>query len=455
MSSSNTPHFIKQLLSALDEFTSSKQTRFGRIQLDIEPVDVQSWFKGQKLLPKTYWSNKQNKEETATFGAVLTINQEAELSRLCESVLPKHPNMRLYGGRSFDGRAKSWPDFPNIQFILPILEFRRLEQRCWLICNLSSENGDWQQSITNAKKLLHNLQGPITLQPVVQKVISRQDLPDYQQWQTMVTEITSPDFQAHTAKVVLSRETKICCNKQVNAMDLLNLWQQRNPNSFQFIFQFKESSTFMGCSPERLYRREASHLVTEALAGTVARGETLTDDQKLATDLLNDEKCRHENQLVLDDIASRLHEISRNHHIAPEPRVLKLNKIQHLKRDIEADINPNLSDYDLLDNLHPTPAVGGSPRASALHYIKYNEPHNRGWYAGAVGYISHTYSEFSVAIRSALLEKKQIKLYAGAGIVTGSNPDQEWFELDQKISTVLSIFGVETKIAVKNNENKT
>ena len=432
---------IEAMLQALADFDLSKSALYSRIALDIPPLKIKSWFKAQQQLPKTFWSNKKDKEETATIGAILEITQEEELNWLCESVLPHYPLLRLYGGRSFDRRGASWPAFPNIRFVLPLLEVRRVGQTFQLICNLSRGKDGWLSSIAHAKTVLTELKEPQPLSPVEQKVLSRVDLPDFKQWHNMVTEVTSPSFQSHTAKVVLSRETTITCNQQVEAMDLLSLWQQRNPNSFQFIFQFERDNLFMGCSPERLYRREQSHLVTEALAGSVERGSTEGEDRKLATALLNDKKCQLENQLVLDDILSRLHQISLEHQIDSKPRVLKLNRIQHLKRYIQADINPNLTDYDLLDNLHPTPAVGGSPRASALRYIKYNEAHSRGWYAGAVGYISHIESEFSVAIRSALVEGEVIKLFAGAGIVSGSEPEQEWLELDHKISTVLSIFG--------------
>ena len=115
--------------------------------------------------------------------------------------------------------------------------------------------------------------------------------------------------------------------------------------------------------------------------------------------------------------------------------------LQHLKCDIEAELKPGVCDWQLLAALHPTPAVGGAPREAALAFIRECEPHDRGWYAGACGMLSRETSEFSVAIRSARIRGSRISLFAGAGIVAGSEPAAEWAELDNKIANVLSLLG--------------
>jgi menaquinone-specific isochorismate synthase len=84
--------------------------------------------------------------------------------------------------------------------------------------------------------------------------------------------------------------------------------------------------------------------------------------------------------------------------------------------------------------------VGGTPSSLALHLINELEPHRRGWYSGTVGYIGTRETEFAVAIRCALLQDNTVRLYSGAGIVPGSEPDAEWQELESKIRTVLSLF---------------
>ena len=122
-----------------------------------------------------------------------------------------------------------------------------------------------------------------------------------------------------------------------------------------------------------------------------------------------------------------------------EAQILQLRRLQHLKRHIHATLQPEVSDAQLLTALHPTPAVGGTPRRKALAYLREHEPFHRGWYAGACGLISDDVAEFAVAIRCMLLSGSTLRLYAGAGIVAGSEPAAEWQELDDKLANLLGL----------------
>ena len=135
--------------------------------------------------------------------------------------------------------------------------------------------------------------------------------------------------------------------------------------------------------------------------------------------------------------------------VAETSELVKLRKVQHLKRPISAEINNDCSDSQLLDNLQPTAAIAGLPRMSALDFIIDNEPFARGWYSGAVGFLSQQRSEFCVAIRSALVMGNKLHLFAGAGIVPGSEPSCEWEELDRKTSTLCSL--LESDISINSD----
>jgi menaquinone-specific isochorismate synthase len=126
--------------------------------------------------------------------------------------------------------------------------------------------------------------------------------------------------------------------------------------------------------------------------------------------------------------------------VQPQAHLICLRQVQHLKRKIYASLSPGVNGVHLLGALQPTAAVAGLPREEALQYILSNEPFCRGWYAGSMGYISHQKAEFCVAIRSASMMGNQINLYAGAGILPGSDAEFEWQELDRKMSTLLSLF---------------
>ncbi|MGL6124040.1 MAG: chorismate-binding protein, partial [Shewanella sp.] len=174
-------------------------------------------------------------------------------------------------------------------------------------------------------------------------------------------------------------------------------------------------------------------------AGTTVRGLNQEEDIALANALLEDNKNSIENQLVRSHIVNMLTPLS-NYVGADElATIFKLNHIQHLHRAIRAELKPGISDFQLLQALHPTPAVGGLPRHSAHNFIRQREGYIRGWYAGACGYFNKDESEFSVAIRSALIEPGRINLFAGAGIIAGSEPEAEWQELENKLATIMSI----------------
>lgn len=134
--------------------------------------------------------------------------------------------------------------------------------------------------------------------------------------------------------------------------------------------------------------------------------------------------------LVVDDICQRLQGGTQAIDVLPA-EIVRLRKVQHLKRAIHATL-AEVDDADTLQRLQPTAAVAGLPREPARQFIVQNEPFTRGWYAGSAGYLSAGRSEFAVSLRSALIEDDKIHLYAGAGIVAGSDPEEEWLEIENK-----------------------
>ena len=183
---------------------------------------------------------------------------------------------------------------------------------------------------------------------------------------------------------------------------------------------------------------DVSALSDNELADIRNRTNDESENAVLAAQLLADNKNRLENRLVHADILTRLEGLAERASLSPA-RILKLRRLQHLRRDIQARLKPGVYDDQLLATLHPTPAVGGTPRRKALAYIRDHEPFCRGWYAGACGLISEDVAEFAVAIRSVLLTADALRLYAGAGIVAGSEPEAEWQELDDKLANLLSL----------------
>ncbi len=201
--------------------------------------------------------------------------------------------------------------------------------------------------------------------------------------------------------------------------------------------------TFLGASPERLVSVRPGHVRTAALAGSKPRGAAADDDARFAHELFTSPKERAEHRFVVEAITSRLESLGLAPQHPADPEVLKLRSIQHLYTPIsvqasEAAIDP----IEIVGALHPTPAVAGSNEV-ATQWIEQNEGINRGWYAGPVGWVGLAgEAEFRVALRSGLVDADGAHLYAGCGIVEGSDPDSELHETVTKLRPMLNALGV-------------
>ena len=439
---------LNELITKLNQL-SKVPVRESIIQLSVDApaLPLLSWLAAQNQFPKLYWHGRDRDEDVAAIGACKSffVEEHADdniLAQIYQQQRNKtnQQDIRYYGGLAFDRTVESWPEFGRAHFILPRIELRRNGNKIRILLNLNFDGTDPQQEIQAALTTIKQVQKPRPLSPPHKmSLMGRSDLPRYERWKELVEQVTQDKFNQTTPKVVLSRHTQIDVNDDIDPWTVLACWQGRNPNSFQFGFQFSQQRAFISCSPERLYLRRQQELFTEALAGTTVRGLNPDEDNLLAQALLDDIKNSNENQLVRQHIVNVLTPLSQYVGADEHPKIFKLNHIQHLHRSIRAQIKPGVSDFELLRALHPTPAVGGLPREAALNFIRQREGYTRGWYAGACGYFNRNESEFSVAIRSALIEPRRINLFAGAGIVAGSDPIAEWQELENKLATVLSI----------------
>ncbi len=201
-------------------------------------------------------------------------------------------------------------------------------------------------------------------------------------------------------------------------------------------------STWLGASPEPLAAVVSGRVELVSLAGSRRRGSSPEIDRQLETELLSSSKERWEHRLVVDAILSDAGELAAGLEAQPEPSVMKLANIQHLYTPITGHLTPGATLLDLVERLHPTPAVGGWPRAEALDAIRRLERIDRGWYAGPIGWINPAGDgEFVVGLRTALLGRDAACLYAGAGIVADSAPAAELDEIETKLDALRGVIG--------------
>ncbi|MFP4283178.1 MAG: isochorismate synthase MenF [Opitutales bacterium] len=243
-------------------------------------------------------------------------------------------------------------------------------------------------------------------------------------------------------KVVLARAVDTTFDQPFRPLVTLAGLRERFPSCYAFSFENDRGQSFIGATPERLVRVAGGILETEALAGSAARGDSAWEDARIAETLLASEKDGREHAHVVDSIARRLARLEVNLERAAPPSVLTLPNVHHLRTPLRGTLPAGRHLLDVVEALQPTPAVGGVPRERAVPLIRALEPFRRGLYAGSVGYFDHRgEGEFCVGLRAALVEGTRARLYAGAGIVAGSDPEAEWRETEMKFAALREAIG--------------
>lgn len=271
---------------------------------------------------------------------------------------------------------------------------------------------------------------PISRLPRRFSVEARQDLPT---WDAMVAAALELIRHRTLRKVVLAREVLIEADTPFSVPAVLATLRRTQPGCFVYA-----AGSFVGASPELLVRRCGTAVTSRPMAGTISRQASVAADDAAIAGLRASLKDNHEHALVVDAVVDSLSPLCHDIDVA-EPQPVRLTTVSHLTTEITASLtDAAVSALDLALALHPTPAVGGAPRAGALDAIARLEGFSRGPYAGPVGWVDgRGDGEFAVALRCAELDGRRARLLAGAGIVRGSDPDAEWAETQAKLEPML------------------
>lgn len=257
-------------------------------------------------------------------------------------------------------------------------------------------------------------------------------------YQRAVTQALQEIAAGHCEKIVLARAQRMTTAEEFHPLGVLNHLRQRYASCYAFSVANGRGQSFIGASPERLVRVAGGRMHTEALAGSAPRGQSASEDAAFARALQHDEKELREHRLVLDSIAQRVADLGLKLEHATQPRVLGLANVQHLHTPISATLPEGVHILDLVERLHPTPAVGGTPREAAVAAIARLESFPRGLYAGPIGWVDHRGGgEFFVGLRSALVAGNTATAFAGAGIVAGSAAEKEFAETELKFKALI------------------
>lgn len=349
----------------------------------------------------------------------------------------------------FDSPGEGSP-FPGAALFLPRWQVARAAGGCCAVANVKVEAGSEVEPLAESVWRAHEKFSAFTYHqperpasghaPRAEPALTEEVSAGRGDFRFSVERALSDIRSGRYRKIVLARALDLRLDRALNPLHALNDLRMRYPSCCTYSLANGRGQSFIGASPERLVRVENGRMSTEALAGSTARGRSAADDACLAEELLNSPKDRREHAIVLESIARRLRELGLKPEFPPEPRLLRLSNVQHLHTPVEARLGTRFHLFDLLATLHPTPAVGGTPREEACPVISQLEPFQRGLYAGPMGWINaRGEGEFTVAIRSALVDGDRARVFAGAGIVEGSDPRKEWNETELKFRSLLEV----------------
>ena len=376
-------------------------------------------------------------------GECLRLNEGAVLDEPLG--LPSGAGPVWTGGFAFDPEGAGsphWSSFSPASLFLPELSLCRYDKDSFLTVNAVVVQGDDVGAVADRisarlaglrSDSLPLLDPHLTERPEIRSVLPPGD------FEAAVDAATGRIAEGEMSKVVLAREVAVEAAAAHDPAPIFGALRVQFPSCFCFCCGTPEAA-FLGASPELLIRRSGAGASTVALAGSTRRSSDPAVDDHLGEQLLRSDKNRREQRIVAERIVRKLRPHAVWVETAPEPEVVKVANIQHLATPIIAQLAEAHSAVELAGLLHPTPAIGGEPWPAAASTITELERMDRGWYAGPVGWMDATEDgEFCVALRSALLRDREARLFAGVGVVAGSDPAAELEETEVKLQALLPL----------------
>ncbi|TKX80835.1 isochorismate synthase [Halorubrum sp. SD626R] len=351
---------------------------------------------------------------------------------------------RIFGGFAFHEGAcdgDPWEPFPEARFALPRVQLTFADNGTWLTVNAAGPDAAVEaveDRLAEEAERLAALDGGDPGAPPRPGITETRRTTGREAWRGSVEAAVDRIRGGELRKVVLAQALEADLASEFPRAATLERLAGKYADCHRYCFEPDEGgSAFFGATPERLVSLRGRTVETDALAGTTGRGETPAEDEWLAQELLEDAKNVHEHRLVADTVRDQLEPFAASVS-AGERRVRRLATVQHLHTPITAELSDDRHVLELVEALHPTPAVGGLPPDRALETIHETEPFDRGWYAAPVGWIDAAGNgAFAVAIRSAVATPRQATLFAGVGLVADSDPDREWDEVQLKYRPIL------------------
>tara|TARA_Y100001970_G_scaffold294114_1_gene447004 strand:- start:20045 stop:21346 length:1302 start_codon:yes stop_codon:yes gene_type:complete len=340
----------------------------------------------------------------------------------------KNSPLKIFGGCSFNIEKKGediWDDIPKSLFFIPKFLIIKNNNEYYVSYHKFIDKSSNPDKINSEFNLfLKNLINPFNIKEKTKLSIDL-NIPDKKMYSNIFTNLSASIKNQDIEKIVLSRLKKISINNKVIL---------KKTSSTNFYIDLTKNKRFLGTTPELLIKVKNKKVKTSAIAGTLKKHSTKSN----LNNFLNDKKERSEHQYVVDDLKTKINNYCKKINISENPKVLELEYLYHLYTSINGTLNDNTHILELANILHPTPAVLGTPKDKVLNIIEKNEPFDRGWYSGYIGwYDTNGDGRFDVAIRSGLQTNSHLYCYAGGGLVKESKENHEWDETELKFQNLL------------------
>ena len=460
------PLEIQALASRLHGFLQAGRDESGRrgrsllVSMTVEcpPILPLSIFHKARQQPRMFWHQPGDGMAMAAVGLAVSLIGCGEArfaqagaayrSLVSEARVHACPSYPLaapvaLGGFAFDPGAPSnpaWESYPDARLMVPRFLFLAAENDAWCTINVQvSADCDLhtvaEDAIGELAKLMAAEADSIgDRQPAIRTPMNGH--PGL--WEQQVHDIVQAIQRDTVQKVVLARQLHLRAQADFEVGVALQRLAAASGHCTLFAID-TGSACMIGATPERLVRLHGRTVQVDCLAGSTARGDTEHADRRLGEALLHSDKERREHGLVVRTLREALSSHCVSLHVPDAPRLLRLPDVQHLHTPLQGTLRAGSSVLNLVARLHPTPGVGGVPRSAALDLIREQEVLGRGWYAGPIGWVdAHGGGEFVVGIRSALVRGSEAWLYAGCGIVKGSDPHREYEESCLKLRPMLA-----------------
>lgn len=417
------------------------------LQLPIEsPTNRRAYF---------YWSRPDESHSMLGYGELIKLVAEGEqrfkslqqqyltLSRQWHGKNMSMPKAFL--GYAFDplsAMSGHWRNLPNAQLSIPEITIETTTQRSCITINFDHRNiQNNDLFLARLKTSLQHILNPSTNSDQISPahILTTEEIPDRARWQQLSDRAIQLIRHQQIDKLVFSRKLSLVTDSHINSQQLLDKLCEHYPGC-TIIAYARNDLEMIAATPERLLSLNQEHIHCDAIGGTLDINDQPSYAELMSRQSVSASKLLHEHAIIVDHIRRKLEPLCPKLELPIAPSLMKLQNLYHLQTRISGQITDSVSLFDLIEQLHPTPAISGQPQQPAMEWIQQNEAYDRGWYTGGFGWLdANKQGEISVLLRCALIKNKQLELFAGAGLVADSNTDSEWQETELKMKTILEL----------------